>query len=88
MLDKEKMRLSKNKSVTSTSLIGDHKTKKSPISSLPNRAHQSSIQCYSSRQGQTLDSIVDRSSPSAEYIYTEIVKAIGNNEFIEEKRMK
>ncbi|CAF3648633.1 unnamed protein product [Rotaria sordida] len=54
-------------------------------SCLPNNYH-SSIQCHSLHEENLPRSIDNKSLPS-EYIYTELVKNIGNNEFIEEKRL-
>jgi len=80
------MRFSKSKTDDTTLLIDDNGTRASPISSSPHRDQHSSIQCHTLEQDHMPCSI-DKPSPSAEYIYTEIVKAIGNNEFIEEKRL-
>jgi hypothetical protein len=80
------MRFSKTKSDDVTLLINENGTKKSPISSSPQRDPYSSIQCHTLRQDHMPNSL-DKPSPPAEYVYTEIVKAIGNNEFIEEKRL-
>ncbi|CAF2658268.1 unnamed protein product [Rotaria sp. Silwood2] len=57
-----------------------------PTSCLPNN-HHSSIQRHSLQEKNLPCSIDNKSLPSSEYIYTEFVKAIGNNEFIEEKRL-
>ncbi|CAF3423716.1 unnamed protein product [Rotaria sp. Silwood1] len=80
------MRFSKTKSDNTTLLINEHETTTSPISSVSHRNHHSSIQCHTLLEEHMPDS-KDKSLPSSEYIYTEIVKAIGNNEFIEEKRL-
>lgn len=86
------MRFSKSKTDSTALLIDDHKTRTSPLSSSsssssPHRDSHSSIQCHTLRQDHMPCSRDNQASPSAEYIYTEIVKAIGNNEFIEEKRL-
>ncbi|CAF3630090.1 unnamed protein product [Adineta steineri] len=47
--------------------------------------HQSSTQYRPSRKDHITYSTDKKSSSPSEYIYTEIVKAIGNNEFIKEK---
>lgn len=83
---------SKPKTNDTTLLIDEHEIETSPISSSsssspPHRDQHSSIQCHSVRQDHMPPCSMDKPSPSAEYIYTEIVKAIGNNEFIEEKRL-
>jgi hypothetical protein len=80
------MRFPKLKTDDTILLIDEHETRMSPMSSSPHRDQHSSIQCHTLRQDHMPYSI-DKPSPSAEYIYTEIVKAIGNNEFIEEKRL-
>ncbi|CAF4145304.1 unnamed protein product [Rotaria sp. Silwood2] len=80
------MRFSKSESDNTTLLINEHETTTSPISSLSHKTHHSSIQCHTLREDHMPNS-KDKSSPSSEYIYTEIVKAIGNNEFIQEKRL-
>ncbi|CAF3875516.1 unnamed protein product, partial [Rotaria magnacalcarata] len=70
-----------------TELLIDEKEKKtSPISSMPSSDRRSSLQCHTLRQ-ENMPSSKDKPSTPSEYIYTEIVKAIGNNEFIEEKRL-
>ena len=71
---------------SSISSSDGHETKTSPISSLPNGDYHSSIHCHTFGKDYMLNP-TDKSSSSAEYIYTEIIKAIGNNEFIEEKRL-
>jgi len=88
------MRFSKSKTNDTTLLIDEHEIETSPISlssppqtSPPHREQHSSIQCHTVRQDHMPPCSIDKPSPSAEYIYTEIVKAIGNNEFIEEKRL-
>lgn len=54
----------------------------------PSRDLHSSIQCRTVRQSSRSPSINnDQPLPPEEYIYTETVKSIGNNEFIEEKRL-
>ncbi len=78
------MRFSKSRTDDIPLLIDEHKTTTSSRSSY--RDPHSSIQCHTLRQDHMPCSI-DKPSPSSEYIYTEIVKAIGNNEFIEEKRL-
>lgn len=71
-------------------LIEEHERRTSPItsrsSSSRREAAHSALQCHTLRQEQMPCSI-DKRTPSAEYIYTEIVKNLGNNEFIEEKRL-
>lgn len=53
----------------------------------PSRDHHSSLQCRTVRQSSRSPSLTDQTYPPEEYIYTETVKSIGNNEFIEEKRL-
>lgn len=50
------------------------------------REGHSALQCHSFRESPMGNSRGNQSSP-AEYIYTEIVKNLGNNEFLEEKRL-
>ncbi|CAF4701021.1 unnamed protein product, partial [Rotaria socialis] len=70
-----------------TEVVIDEKEKKtSSISSVPSSERRSSLQCHTLRQ-ENMPSSKDKPSAPSEYIYTEIVKAIGNNEFIEEKRL-
>jgi hypothetical protein len=80
------MRLSKTKIDDTTLLIDEQKTTTPPIPSSLHKDHHSSIQCHTI-QKDNIPCSIDKPSPPAEYIYTEIVKAIGNNEFIEEKRL-
>jgi hypothetical protein len=80
------MRFSKIKTDDKALLIDGNETKKSPISSSAQRDPHSSIQCHTVRQDHMPNS-TDIPTPPAEYFYTEIVKSIGNNEFIEEKRL-
>jgi hypothetical protein len=75
------MRFSKSKTGETTLLIDEHETTMSPLSSTPHKD-----QCHTLQQDHMPCSI-DKPSPSAEYIYTEMVKAIGNNDFMEEKRL-
>ncbi|CAF3317349.1 unnamed protein product [Rotaria socialis] len=56
------------------------------ISCLPENYH-SSIPRHNSRQEHELCSLDNKSLSPSEYIYAEIVKAMGNNEFIEDKRL-
>lgn len=88
-IEQKRMRFSKSKTDSTTSLIDEHTTKTAPVSSSspPRKDSQSSIQCHTLRHDHMPCSRDNQTSPSAEYIYTEIVKAIGNNEFIEEKRL-
>jgi hypothetical protein len=79
------MRFSNVKTDDETTLVDEDKTITSS-SPPPHRDHHSSIQCNTLRNDHMSFSM-DKSSPSADYIYTEIVKAIGNNEFGEEKRL-
>ncbi len=84
------MRFSKSRTDDTLLLIDEHETTTSSRSSSLSSAHRdphSSIQCHTLRQDHMPSSSIDKPSPSSEYIYTEIVKAIGNNEFIEEKRL-
>ncbi len=79
------MRFSKSRTDDTPLLINEHETTMSSISSPPRESH-SSIQCRT-LQDDHMSCSIDKPSPSAEYIYTKIVKAIGTNEFIEEKRL-
>jgi hypothetical protein len=79
------MRFSKSQTDDTPLLIDEHETA-TPSRSSSYRDPHSSIQCHTLRQDH-MPCSKDKPSPSAEYIYTEIVKAIGNNEFIEEKRL-
>ncbi|CAF1625865.1 unnamed protein product [Rotaria magnacalcarata] len=56
------------------------------ISCLPENYH-SSIPCHNSRQEHELCSLDNKSLSPSEYIYDKIVKAMGNNKCIEEKRL-
>ena len=80
------MRFSNTQPDDETILVDENKAIMSSIpSSPPHRDHHSPIQCHTLRQDHIPFS-KDKSS-SAEYMYTGIVKAIGNNEFVEEKRL-
>lgn len=80
------MRFLKTKSDNTKLLINEHETTTSSKSSLPNKDHHSSIQCHGLQQDYMTD-LKDNSSPSSQYFYTEIVKSIGNDKFLEEKRL-
>ena len=81
------MRFTKSRIDDIPLLIEEHDREPSSIASTSHReAAHSALQCHTSRQEQMPCSI-DKRTPSAEYIYTEIVKNLGNNEFIEEKRL-
>ncbi|CAF0835230.1 unnamed protein product [Adineta steineri] len=79
------MRFPEHKIDDKTILIDENKAIMSSLSS-SQRDHHSSLQCHTLRQDHMPFSI-DKSLPSAKYIYNEIVKAIGNNDFMEEKRL-
>jgi hypothetical protein len=84
------MRFSNTNIDDTTLLIDENEMTVSPTSSSSSssslRDHHSSIQCHTLRQDR-MPCSADKPSPSAEYRYTEIVKGIGNNEFMEEKRL-
>lgn len=80
-----KMRFTKTRIDDIPLLIEEHQTGTSPHSSSYREGH-SALQCHSFREDQMGNSMDKRTSP-AEYIYTEIVKNLGNNEFLEEKRL-
>ena len=79
------MRFSKSTADDAMLVIDEQGTTTSSGSSSSSRRDQhSAIQYHTLRQDHMPCSI---DKPAAEYIYTEIVKAIGNNEFVEEKRL-
>jgi len=78
------MRFSNVKTDDETTLVDEDRTITSSIPSSSPPPHRD--QCNTLRNDRMSFSM-DKSSPSADYIYTEIVKAIGNNEFGEEKRL-
>ena len=83
------MRFSNSKNNDTTLCIDEHENtscSSSSSSPLTKRESHSSIQCHTLRK-EHMPCSIDKPSPSAEYIYTEIVKAIGNNEFIGDKRL-
>lgn len=83
------MRFSNLKNNDTTLSIDEHESTISamPSSSSPQRESHSSIQCHTLRK-EHMPYSIDKPSPSAEYIYTQIVKAIGSNEFVGEKRLQ
>jgi hypothetical protein len=78
------MRFSNIKTDDETTLVDEDRT---ITSSIPSSSPPPPRDQYDTLKNDRMSFSMDKSSPSADYIYTEIVKAIGNNEFGEEKRL-
>ena len=81
------MRFSKTSTDDARLLIDESETTRPPTSSVHRDHHHPFTPCHPLRAEYGPYSVDRPSASPPEYIYTESVKAIGNNEYIEEKRL-